>query len=178
LLKQEPDNSEDVICHSIIDYYLQRPPTIKHICLAEFVSHYKKNGTQISKRKKPNVIRFVKYNKHIDYENFCREKLLLYVPFDQSEDTLKHNLPTWEAAYTLYETTIQTNEARFTYNVNPTWGDLESALEELENPVNIDDTYQPSIKQLQLTVKPMICKQIFLVLEILPLKNVSISGLK
>jgi hypothetical protein len=139
LLKQELDNSEDVICHSIIDYYLQCPSTIKHIYLAEFVSHYKKNGTQISKRKKPNVIRFVKYNKHIDYENFCREKLLLYVPFDHNEDTLKHNLPTWEAAYTLYESTIQANEARFTYNINPTWGDLESALDELETPANIDD---------------------------------------
>jgi hypothetical protein len=87
LLKQEPDNSEDVICHSIIDYYLLCPPPIKHIFLAKFVSHYKKNGTQISKRKKPNVICFVKYNKHIDYENFCREKLLLCVPFDQNENT-------------------------------------------------------------------------------------------
>jgi hypothetical protein len=94
------------------------------------------------KKKKTNVIRFVKYNKHTasDYENFCREKLLLYVPFDQNEDTLKHTFTTWEAAYIIYETTVQTNEARFTYNVNPTWGDLESALEELENPSNVDET--------------------------------------
>jgi hypothetical protein len=41
-LEQEPDNSEDMICHSIIDYYLQRPSPIKHIFLTEFVSHYKK----------------------------------------------------------------------------------------------------------------------------------------
>jgi hypothetical protein len=39
-----------------------------------------------------------------------------------------------------YDTKIQTNETRFTYNVNPTWGDLESALEELENPDNVDET--------------------------------------
>jgi hypothetical protein len=45
LLKQEPDNSEDVMCHSIIDYYIERPHAIKHICLAEFVSKYKKNGS-------------------------------------------------------------------------------------------------------------------------------------
>jgi hypothetical protein len=51
LLEQEPDNSEEVICRSIIDYYLQCPSPIKHICLAEFVLHYKKNGTPISKRK-------------------------------------------------------------------------------------------------------------------------------
>jgi hypothetical protein len=141
LLEQEPDNSEDVLCRSIIDYYLQRPSPIKHICLAEFVSHYKKNGAPISKRKKPSVIRFVKYNKHTDYENYCREKLLLYVLFDQNENTLKHNFPTWEAAYIASETIVQTNESRFTYNVNPTWGDLESAVHELENPDNVDETF-------------------------------------
>ena len=51
LLEQEPDNSEDVLCRSIIDYYVQRTSPIRHICLAEFVSLYKINGTLISKRK-------------------------------------------------------------------------------------------------------------------------------
>jgi hypothetical protein len=31
LLQQEPDNSEDVVCLSIIDYYIQHPSPIKHI---------------------------------------------------------------------------------------------------------------------------------------------------
>jgi hypothetical protein len=65
---------------------------------------------------------------------------LLYVPFDQNENTLKHNFPTWEVAYIAYDTTVQTNESRFTYNVNPTWGDLESVVHELENPDNVDET--------------------------------------
>jgi hypothetical protein len=77
LLEQEPDNSEDMLCHSIIDYYLQCPSPINHIFLADFVSHYKKNGAPISKRKKLSVIRFVKYKKHTNYEKYCREKLLL-----------------------------------------------------------------------------------------------------
>jgi hypothetical protein len=59
LLEQEPDNSEDVLCRSIIDYYLQCPYPIRHIYLAEFISHYKKYGAPISKRKKPSMIRFV-----------------------------------------------------------------------------------------------------------------------
>jgi hypothetical protein len=83
LLKQEPDTYEDVMCQSIIDYYIERPHNIYNICLAEFVSKYPKNGTHISKRKKPNVIWFIKYNKQIDNENSCREKLLLYVPFEK-----------------------------------------------------------------------------------------------
>jgi hypothetical protein len=140
-LEQEHDNSEDVLCRSIVYYYLQHPSPISHICLAEFVSHYKRNGAPISKRKKPYVIRFVKYNKHYDYENYCREKLLLYVLFDENEETLKHNFSTWEAAYLASETIVHINEARFTYNVNPTWGDLEIAVKELENPDNLDETF-------------------------------------
>jgi hypothetical protein len=119
LLQQEPNNSKDVICHSIIDYYIQCPSPIRHIYLAEFVSHYKKNGTPLSKREKPSVIRFVKYNKHCDYENYCREKLLLYILFHENEETLIHNFSTCEAAYVAFETIVNSNEARFTYNVNP-----------------------------------------------------------
>jgi hypothetical protein len=52
-LEHEPDNSKDVICHSIIDYYLQCPSPIRHICLAEFVSHYKKMVHPYQKEKNP-----------------------------------------------------------------------------------------------------------------------------
>jgi hypothetical protein len=113
-----------VLCLSNIDYYLLGPSPISHIFLAEFVSHYKKYGAPISKRKKSFVIRFFKYNKHSDYENYCKEKLLLYVSFEENEETLKHNFSTWEATYFSSETIVKLNEARFTYNVNPTWGDL------------------------------------------------------
>jgi len=88
------------------------------------------------------VIRFVKYNKHTDYENYCREKLLLYVLFDENKNTLKHNFRTWEVEYISSETIVQTNESRFTYNVNPTWGDLESGVNELESPDNLDETFK------------------------------------
>ena len=96
LLKQEPNDYEDVMYHSIIDYHIQHPLSINHICLIEFVFKYTKNGVHISKRKKPKVICFIQYKKHIDYENYCREKILLYVPFENNEIRLKHNLPTWK----------------------------------------------------------------------------------
>jgi hypothetical protein len=33
-------------------------------------------------------------------------------------------------------------QAKFTYNINPTWGDLENAIEQLHNnPMDIDDTF-------------------------------------
>jgi hypothetical protein len=111
----------------------------RHICLAYFVSNYMKNGEHVSKRKKMNLIQFVKYNKHTDYEKFCCENLLLYVPFEESEDTLKHGFATWEVAYAIYQNIIQTGEAKFTYNINPAWGNLETALEQLDSLANTDD---------------------------------------
>jgi hypothetical protein len=56
LFQQDTNNSEDLVCRSIIDYYIQPPSPIRHIFLAEFVSHYKKNGAPISKRKKTSII--------------------------------------------------------------------------------------------------------------------------
>jgi hypothetical protein len=50
---------------------------------------------------------------------------MLYVSFEKNECTLKHNWPTWEVAYCFHQTRIQVNEAKFTYNVNATWDDME-----------------------------------------------------
>jgi hypothetical protein len=47
LLKQELNDSKDVMYHSIIDYYIERPPAIKNICLAKFVSMCRKDGTHV-----------------------------------------------------------------------------------------------------------------------------------
>lgn len=71
------------MCNSIVDYYIARPDAIKHACGAKFVSMCNKKGTPITKRKKPKVIQFIKYKKHADYENYCREKILLYAPFEK-----------------------------------------------------------------------------------------------
>lgn len=76
------------------------------------------NGTHISKGRKSKVLRFIQYKKHNDYENYCRERILLYVPFGGNENTLKHNLPTWKDAYLLHENTARQNESKFTYNIN------------------------------------------------------------
>ena len=43
--------------------------------------------------------------------------------------------------YVASEIIVHINEARFTYNVNPTWGDLEVAVIDLENPNHHDETF-------------------------------------
>ena len=87
-----------------------------------------KNGKHISKRKKPKVIYFIRYKKHIDYKNYSRERLFLYVPFEDNENTLEHNLPTWKDAYLLHENIKRQNKSKFTYNINSIWGAFENVF--------------------------------------------------
>ena len=56
-LEREPDESEDILCPPIIEYYILHPTTIDTICLAEFGSSYTKKGTKRKKYDKPYVIR-------------------------------------------------------------------------------------------------------------------------
>jgi hypothetical protein len=63
-LERESDESEDIMCPSIIEYYILRPTTIDTIFLAEFASSYTKKGTKHKKYDKPYVIRYVKYKTH------------------------------------------------------------------------------------------------------------------
>lgn len=51
-LRKEVDDFEDIICKYLMHYYIERPPTIATICLAEFVATYNKDGTKI--KQKPN----------------------------------------------------------------------------------------------------------------------------
>jgi hypothetical protein len=67
---------------------------------------------------------------------------MMYIPLHENEETLIHNVSTWEATYVAFETIVHINEARSTYNVNPTWGDLEVALNDLENPRDHDETFR------------------------------------
>jgi hypothetical protein len=73
----ELDHSEDIICASIIDCYLQRPANIEHIFLAKFASSYTKKGKKQRNSDMPYVIRYVRYSEHKDDDNFYREQLLL-----------------------------------------------------------------------------------------------------
>ena len=72
-LKKEPDNSENVMSRSIIEYYLSRPQEMANLCLAEYVSSYKKDRNKLQPNAKPNIIRFINFSKHLQLENYCRE---------------------------------------------------------------------------------------------------------
>lgn len=132
LLQKESDDSKQIMCQSIIDHYVNRPQNLVPICLSNFASNYKIVKGKPIKQHKASVIRFVKYNKHVDYENYYREKILLYVPFQKNENTIKNEFETIQKAYKHYKNTIEQNESKYTYNFNSAWGDLDDAFEQHE----------------------------------------------
>ena len=54
-----------------------------------------KNGTKYKKRKVPRIIRFVKYNKKKDPENYFREQLMLFVPLRNEQKDLLCSFDTY-----------------------------------------------------------------------------------
>ena len=56
-----------------------------------------KNGTRYKIRKVPKIIRYVRYNKKKDLENYCREQLMLFVPWRNEQKDILASFDTFEA---------------------------------------------------------------------------------
>lgn len=89
LLAQEPDDSEDMMWSSIVDKYLGIATSFENIFLVEYVACYGWECKKIKRKKPPHVIRHIRYNQYIDLENYYKEKLMLFVPYQDYEQTLK-----------------------------------------------------------------------------------------
>lgn len=49
--------------------------------LVKYVTFYTWESNKIKRPKNPHVIRHVRYNQHVDLENYYREKLMIFVPY-------------------------------------------------------------------------------------------------
>jgi hypothetical protein len=82
-LKELDDNCTDIYEESIIDRFKTRPDTYSGICLAEFAAYYerKRNSNEYTRRRKPKVLRWIRYSREQDLTNYCREQVMLYLPW-------------------------------------------------------------------------------------------------
>ncbi len=67
--------------------------------LAKFNFLYNIFKNKTSKHCKPKIIRFVNYNKYKDLVNWLREQILLYSPFQNSENSQLGINVIWHDAY-------------------------------------------------------------------------------
>ncbi|XP_070561973.1 uncharacterized protein [Ptychodera flava] len=95
------------------------------------------NGIKIKSRQNPRVIRYVRYSEKVDRENYCREQLLLFLPWrNETEDLLDHGrYDNYSAHYDKKKQHIQIARQKYDFKCK----DLEIAIERAESDTLADD---------------------------------------
>ena len=102
-----------------------------------------KNGTRYKKRKVSKIIRYVRYNKEKDMENYCREQLMLFFPWRNEQKDLLASFDTFEAHYNSLKTSIQSKSNEYEHHTE----ELELARQMIEDEENAFDQIAPNTEQ-------------------------------
>ena len=102
-LEEMADEDTDVECDNASKRYLRRPVQLEDTCLADFIAWYSTapagqnsqrnllrltTGEKLRKRRKQAVIRYVRFCKEKDSENYYREVLMLFHPWRIEEEII------------------------------------------------------------------------------------------
>ena len=102
-----------------------------------------KNGTKYKKRKVPRIIRYVKYNKKKDQENYFREQLMLFVPWRNEQRDLLGSFDTYEAHYNSVQTSLIPKRNEYEHHIE----ELELARQMMEDEQRDYDQTAPNAEQ-------------------------------
>ena len=104
-----------------------------------------KNGITIKQRKFYRVIRYVRFNKKTDLENFYRERLMLFCPW-RNENDIKGTHETYEIMYMTVKRTIESKVKQYEHNAE----ELDRAQEQAEHDCHQLDEIAPGTQQVEL----------------------------
>ena len=102
-----------------------------------------KSGTVYKSRKVPKVIRYVRYNKKKDPENYFREKLMLFMPWRNEAKDLLSTFDTYKAHYDSMKTSLEAKGNEYEHHVD----ELEIARQTAEAEENSFDEIAPNTEQ-------------------------------
>ena len=102
-----------------------------------------KNGIKYKKRKVPRIIRYVKYNKKKDPENYFREQLMLFVPWQNEQKDLLGSFDTYEAHYNSVQTSLIPKRNEYEHHIE----ELELARQMMEDEQREYDQTAPNAEQ-------------------------------
>ena len=103
-----------------------------------------KNKRIIKMRQKRKIIRFVNYKYKVDPMNYCREKLMLYIPWEKNEKLILNKFETYIDAYNYFQKEIYTKMKIY----EPAAEIIEHALLEYEeHPEKFCPNLQPIIDE-------------------------------
>ena len=87
-----------------------------------------KNEIRYKKRKVPRIIRYVRYNKKNDAENYYRERLMLFTPWRNKQKDLLSSFDTFEAHHNSLKTSIKSKSSEYEHHTE----ELELARQMME----------------------------------------------
>ena len=102
-----------------------------------------KNGIKYKKRKVPRIIRYVKYNKKKDPENYFREQLMLFAPWRNEQKDLLGSFDTYEAHYNSVQTSLIPKRNEYEHHIE----ELELARQMMEDEQREYDQTAPNAEQ-------------------------------
>ena len=143
--EMEVKNDDDVSENSSSDENqdIQEGANIAHDPISSDFLFKAKTGTVYKSRKVPKVIRYVRYNKKKDPENYCREKLMLFLPWRNEAKDLLDTFDTYEAHYNSLKTSLEAKVNEYEHHVD----ELEIARQTAEAEENSFDQIAPNTEQ-------------------------------
>ena len=85
-----------------------------------------KDGSVLKQRKHQKIIRYVRFNRNQDPENYHREQLMLFLPWRRETEDLLGNQPSYEINFMYHKETIINN--RKAYSLDKGVSFVESSL--------------------------------------------------
>ena len=143
--EMEVKNDDDISENSSSDENedIQEGANIAHDPISPDFLFTAKTGTVYKSRKVPKVIRYVRYNKKKDPENYCREKLMLFMPWRNEAKDLLDTFDTYEAHYNSLKTSLEAKGNEYEHHVD----ELEIARQTAEAEENSFDQIAPNTEQ-------------------------------
>lgn len=140
ILEKEQDDFENILCVSIIKEYTQQQKSLENLSLVEYTAFYSSNYRKLHKRETPKIICYVRYYPHIDPKKYCREKIMLYVPFRSGEQSLITRYGTWSAKFNEKKVQVANIKKMFTMKTISKWGDIDEGYkkDEIDNILAIN----------------------------------------
>ena len=104
-----------------------------------------RNGMTIRRRKNPKIIRYVRFNKKADPENYYREKLLLFTPWRNEETDLLDLSGSYEKQYMQKKNIIDFKCNQYEHHAD----ELDLAREKAQEEHDAYDELAPSTQQME-----------------------------
>ena len=103
-----------------------------------------RGGMKLVKRKKPKIIRSVRYNKEKDPENYYREQLMLYIPWRNEHKDIISSCKTFQERYGQVESVLAANKKQYEYHAEI----LDKAIDDMNNDNDISQPVAPNVEHM------------------------------